>query len=428
MPDDASGDGRQWASSDLSGPEDDDLPLPGRWPHAQHDADDASITGARAGDLSLPEAKKATRDRARALEALLIETVQRHWPTSARAQAADAEPPRRTGMHARLLPVLQAVPWMLGGLFLFSFAWDFPGWVLGAFGYALPLEGLLRIVSVSGLIGFFTNWLAVTMLFQPREPRPVFGQGLIPAQKERVVWRLSEAISDDLINERIIKEKIRRSGIVRRYREKLLQTTHAVVEDEDFRGALKALADEYARSVLRAPAVQKRIARFIIDRLEAHAGDGLGGVALRAYRALGEHDFRRRIDEVVRRLPQSVEPALDEIDHLLDRLPAHLEKRSDRLEEAATRLVLGFVENLDVQAMVRERMEAYDERKLEELFKKTSNEQLNYIKYLGGLLGGLGGLVIWAPLPALTCFALVGLLLYTLDEMLLRTRATPSSP
>jgi hypothetical protein len=418
--DDASGDDRQWASGDLAGGGS-AFPLPGRWPHARYSGDTPEA------DLSLPEAKKAARDRARDLEALLTQAAARHWPSGESGPArTDAEPPRRTGLHAKALPVIRAVPWALGALFAVSLAWDFPQEALRLFGYEWPLAGLLRAVSVSGLIGFFTNWLAVTMLFRPREERPVFGQGLVPAQKERVVWRLSEAISEDLVNEAVVKEKIRRSGIVERYRERAMQTTRAVLEDEDFRRELKGMAERYAREVLRAPVVQERLARFLIERLEARAArGGLGGALLRVYRTLGEQDFRRRIDRFIQRLPESVEPALGRLDVLLDRLPAHLEKRAGRLEEAATRLVLGFVESLDLRAMVRERMAAYDERKLERLFKKTSNEQLNYIKYLGGILGVVGGCVIWAPLPALALFALVGGLLYLLDEVLLHARPSP---
>ncbi|PSQ81368.1 MAG: DUF445 domain-containing protein [Bacteroidetes bacterium QS_8_68_15] len=439
MPDDPSDTDRRWTSGDLSergggsGADGDaekhpseETPLPGRWPHARYDdakADDDE--GNRAADLSLPEAREVTRDRARDLETLLSHAFRRHWPASEADDETDAEPPRRTGLHAKALPLLRAVPWALAALFLFSFAWNFSGWTLRLFGRAWPAEGLLRIVSVSGLIGFATNWLAVTMLFQPRQERPLFGQGLIPAQKERVVWRLSEAISEDLINEDVVKEKIRRSGIVRRYREKAVETMHAVARDEAFRRDLKELAEGYAQRVLRAPAVQERIAQLIIERLEAHAArGGLGGLVLGTYRTLGEQDFRRRIDAIVRRLPESVEPALAELDLLLDRLPAHLEKRSDRFEEATTRLVLRFVENLDVERMVRERMEAYDERRLERLFKKTSNEQLNYIKYLGGILGAMGGLIIWAPGPALAFFALAGAVLWSVDEGLFRMQAS----
>lgn len=421
-----SDDDRRWASDDLADASGEDgLPLPGHWPHA--DRDPSATEGQLPAHehrptLSLPEAKRATRDRARAFETLLTDYAQRHWPASPPSDAAPAAPPRRVGLHARLLPLLRAVPWALAALFAASFFWDFPDAALSLLGYTLPVAGLLRIITVSGLIGFATNWLAVTMLFQPRQRRPVFGQGLIPAQRERVAWRLAEAISEDLINEDVIKTKIQQSGLIPRYREKLLETTRAVLDDPGFRRELKGLTEAYARSVLRAPQVQHRIADFIIERLEAHAGEGLPGLALNTYRLFNEEDFRRRIDEAVRALPQSVDPALDEMDRLLDRLPAHLERRSDRLEQAATRLVLRFVENLDVYTMVRERMDAYDEQKLEELFKKTSNEQLNYIKYLGGILGALGGLVIWAPLPALIFFTSAGLLLYAFDEILFRAR------
>ena len=75
--------------------------------------------------------------------------------------------------------------------------------------------------------------------------------------------------------------------------------------------------------------------------------------------------------------------------------------------------------------MIIGNMRQYDEQKLEQLIKNTSNEQLNYIKYHGGVLGLFGGLVIWKPLLALAVFGTLGLLLYALDEMLLRAgRAT----
>jgi hypothetical protein len=68
--------------------------------------------------------------------------------------------------------------------------------------------------------------------------------------------------------------------------------------------------------------------------------------------------------------------------------------------------------------MILENMQRYDERQLEELIKNSSNEQLNYIKYLGGVLGFFGGLVIWQPLPALLTFGAAGLLVFGIDRML----------
>lgn len=369
---------------------------------------------------TLPEAREITRARARDLRTILSKYVARHLPPPPPARPSTDEPPRAVGAHARLLPLLQIVPWGLAALFAFSFVWDFPGWRISPLGYPLELTGLLRMLSVSGLIGFLTNWLAITMLFNPRENRPIFGQGLIPAQRERVIYRLAKAVSEELINETIIKEKIEESGVITKYREMALTVTRGVVEDPDFRTELKALTADYVETVLASEAVRQKIAAFLVEKVEGYAGAGLGGLALRAYRFLNEADFQRRVDEAIRQIPTSLDTALDGIDHVLDRVPEKIEARSDEIEAWVTKIVLGFVEKLDVYDMVVTNMQRYDDQKLENLLKNTSNEQLNYIKYLGGVLGLFGGLVIWKPLLSLIIFGSLGLFLYTLDELLYR--------
>ncbi|HMB93545.1 MAG TPA: DUF445 family protein, partial [Rhodothermales bacterium] len=184
---------------------------------------------------------------------------------------------------------------------------------------------------------------------------------------------------------------------------------------------LKQLTSDYVDNVLGSEEVRQKIVAFTIQKLEEHTSESIGGLAIRAYRFLNEEDFQRRIDEAVRDLPTSLDSALDHMDVLLDSLPAKLAERSDEIEEWATKIVLGFVENLDVYSMIIGNMRQYDEQKLETLLKNTSNEQLNYIKYLGGVLGFFGGLVIWRPLLALAVFGTLGLALYGLDVALLRT-------
>jgi uncharacterized membrane-anchored protein YjiN (DUF445 family) len=371
---------------------------------------------------SLPEARERTRQRARELKDLLTVYVRRHLPETPAPSPAPEEPPRMKGPYGMLLPILQTIPWILGLLFVASFFWDFPDVILTLFGYDLELEGLLRIASVSGLIGFFTNWLAITMLFHPRKRRPIFGQGLIPSQRERVIFRLAQAVSKELINEDIIKAKIEESGVISRYRETAMYVTRGVLEDADFRRELKVIVGEYVEEVLSAPDMRDKIVRFTIEKLEGYAGRGLGGAALKLYRFMNEEDFQRRIDEAVKELPNSIDPVLDGLDDLLDRLPEQIEARSEDIETWATRLILGFVEKLDVYRMITENMHRYDEQQLERLLKNTSNEQLNYIKYLGGILGFLGGFIIWKPVLALTGFAITLAILLTLDVVLFRLK------
>jgi uncharacterized membrane-anchored protein YjiN (DUF445 family) len=373
-------------------------------------------------ETSVDEAKVLTGLRLAELRRLIGRYARRHLPPLPAGRPAAPEPPRSVGAHARILPYLRLIPWMLALLFGASFLWDFQGLVRTIGGVTLELEGLLRIISVSGLIGFFTNWLAITMLFNPRERRPIFGQGLIPAQRERVVYRLAKAVSEELINEQIISAKIEESGIIGKYRDVTLAVTRGVVEDPEFRLELKALTADYLDSVLSSTAVRDRIVEFMEEKIHALAGTGWAGLALRAYRFWNEDDFQRRLEAAVRELPSSLDAALDQVDHVLDRIPEKIEARSVDIEAWVTRAVLGFVEQLDVYGMIVDNMERYDEGKLEALIKNTSNEQLNYIKYLGGVLGAVGGFVIWRPFLALAFFGVVGGAFWVIDEFLFRQK------
>lgn len=372
---------------------------------------------------SIPEAKAVTRRRAHDLGLLIARYVRRHLPPRApSAPPAVPEPPRLQGRIGQILPVMRLIPWVLGAVFALSLVWDFPGQTVALFGRTLAVEGLLRVLSVSGLIGFGTNWLAITMLFQPREKRPIVPQGLIPAQRERVIFRLAQAISQELINEELIKQKIEESGAIRKYREQAVGVLKSVVEDEAFRGELKELAAAYVESVLGSEDMRAQLTEIAMRKIEEVAGQGFRGLALKAYRAVNEAAFQRSIERAVREIPGALDPLLDRLDEALDRVPEKVEARSDQIEALATKTVLGFVERLDVYAMIVENARGFDEAQLENLLKKTSNEQLNYIKYLGGVLGVVGGFVIWEPVLALALLTALTLGLWGLDEALFRLR------
>lgn len=382
-------------------------------------ADGASDVPRETG-VTVAEAREVTKARAADFRHLVASYIRRHLPTGADGDKPRHEPPRVQGSHARLLPLLQVIPWGLMIMFGASFLWDFPGMELTLFGRVFLLEGLMRIVAVSGMIGFLTNWVAITMLFNPRQVRPIFGQGLIPAQRERVIYRLATAVSEELINEEIIKQKIEENAIIPKYRELAMSVARGVLEDPEFRSDLKSLTADYVETVLTSDEVRKRIVDFVVEKIESYVGEGVGGMALKAYRYLNEDDFKRRIDQAVHGIPTQLDIVLDEMDALLDKVPEKIEARAEDIEEFATRIVLGFVENLDVYDMVMSNMMAYDEGRLEALIKNSSNEQLNYIKYLGGVLGAIGGLVIWQPLPALVAFGGIGAVLFGIDEVLYR--------
>ena len=312
-------------------------------------------------------------------------------------------------------------PAILTALFVVSFVWDFPGFSFQVWNTPVALDGLLRMLSVSGLIGFLTNWLAVAMLFQPRYRRPIFGQGLIPAQRERVIARLAQAISERLINAQLIHQQIETSGLIARSREAVVQMVRGMVEDPEFRADLKQLVINSAEQIMADPRVRQELVQLVMQKMRQRA-TGLSGVILTLLHHFKEDELEMQIDIAIQELPGSLDRLLDRGHQLLDAVPLHLETRSEELEQWATHIVLHFVQQLDVHGLLLANMDKYDEAQLEDLLKNTSNEQFNYIKYLGGVLGFFGGLVIWQPVPALILFGVLGLSLWLIDEALMKLR------
>ena len=127
----------------------------------QPDSEEIPSTG-----VSVREAREVTRERAADFRALLSKYVKRHLPSKKDAKSTDAGVPKVEGNHASMLPLLRLIPWILLIFFTVSFAWDFPEMSFTLMGRVFVLDGLMRIVAVSGLIGFLTNWVAITMLFK----------------------------------------------------------------------------------------------------------------------------------------------------------------------------------------------------------------------------------------------------------------------
>ncbi|HMO32632.1 MAG TPA: DUF445 family protein [Lacibacter sp.] len=70
---------------------------------------------------------------------------------------------------------------------------------------------LLLIPVISAFIGWFTNWVAIKMLFHPKEPRFVLGyriQGIFPKRQEQFAVKLGKLVSDELLSFTDIEARI----------------------------------------------------------------------------------------------------------------------------------------------------------------------------------------------------------------------------
>jgi uncharacterized membrane protein YheB (UPF0754 family) len=110
---------------------------------------------------------------------------------------------------------------------------------------------LYAIPFISAAIGWFTNYVAIKMLFYPREEKD-FGlfklHGIFPKRKPVLAERLGRIVANDLLSPKVLKERI---------------------DNEDNRGKLKSAimvqVDDYLKTKFKES--NKMFAMFLNDKV-----------------------------------------------------------------------------------------------------------------------------------------------------------------
>ncbi len=70
---------------------------------------------------------------------------------------------------------------------------------------------MILIPIVSAFIGWFTNFIAIKMLFHPRQPKKILGftfQGIFPKRQQQFAEKLGKLVSNELLSFEDIEAKI----------------------------------------------------------------------------------------------------------------------------------------------------------------------------------------------------------------------------
>jgi uncharacterized membrane protein YheB (UPF0754 family) len=70
---------------------------------------------------------------------------------------------------------------------------------------------LFIIPVISAFIGWVTNWIAIKMLFHPREPKKILGinfHGIFPKRQKQFAEKLGKLVSDEFLSFSDIEQKI----------------------------------------------------------------------------------------------------------------------------------------------------------------------------------------------------------------------------
>lgn len=304
-----------------------------------------------------------------------------------------------TGFGMRL--ALAAFMPVCGIVFALSFLWDW--------------HGLLRSCGVAGMIGFATNWVAIKMLFWPRESRPIFGQGLIPSQRDQLIEKVADEVLANLINEELILQRIEDARIIERLSTSAIERLAEVVRDDAFKEDLRAMILTWVADLTRDPDFRRRLANRAERSLEDFAGEGMRAWMVKRLKSTWRPSLIALINREVEDLDATVTEGLEHLDELVERFPEALAERQDAIDKVLSQMLLGLVREVDVRAIVLDQLATITTEQLEKGFREFSDDKLSFITLLGGVLGVVGGTVIVWPLPSLAVLLAGGLGLFGLD-------------
>ena len=250
------------------------------------------------------------------------------------------------------------------------------------------------LIGLAIVHGFFAAWLAIWMLFYPREAKFIWGRklpftpGLIPSSRGAFEEVLAEAIASQILQPETLFESAKKQGITQTVRQALPQHLELLMNDEDFptkisEGVASAIRDhlrskrgleqELDGSAL-VPYSKKSIFSLsrIMDRLWSSIDEGID-------RVCGSQQFRDTVRQSVKRTATE-----------LDDDSSALSGKVDGLVEE----IIGIgVHSLDLKALILERLLSLSNEEIENLVFMAAGKQLRSIKSVAAILGIFFGLL-----------------------------------
>lgn len=165
----------------------------------------------------------------------------------------------------------------------------------------VQVAGLILFATVHGYLG---AWIAVRMLFRPRQPFKVFGitlfpQGMIPRHRERLASTIGKAVGEELVSKETVLEELFEKNFLRRKIENLIDSYAQDFLNRDHPTLIEALP-----SGLREPFLDA------VSALQLKIGAHIQGVLKSEETAQSINGFvERRVDEF---LSKRVSEVIDE--------------------------------------------------------------------------------------------------------------------
>lgn len=211
---------------------------------------------------------------------------------------------------------------------------------------------------IGAVIGYITNWLAIKMLFRPREAKYIFGMklpftpGLIPKEKSRIANKVGETVGTHLLNSDSLSKALKDDKIKAKFnevaKEKINQVinSNSTLEDslkntlgENYYALKENMINNIAKTILESikeEEFKNKVKFYIVDSIkeglnknpekiidfinsnkfreviintleEEKTRDIIGKALLKEAKTLGKEDLT--IEEVI---PENIKPYIEE--------------------------------------------------------------------------------------------------------------------
>lgn len=321
---------------------------------------------------------------------------------------------------------------------------------------SIELSYLLGPLS-GGIIGYFTNWLAIKMMFRPHQAKYVFGihipftPGIIPKEKGRMSEAIGAAISENLMSKDVLERYLLSDNMLNKLRssveefvncqktneesvrlflmhylsaeevtnissninEGIAQQTYTKLADPAFGDTVSKVVMEHVSKTLSGDGAKVLLAGIggLAKGLNGVAASLLGvdivGKFLGLLREPAEKFLANNINEMLRTngkeivcnmMGNEVDSFLDKpIAQLLDGHDEHLAQIPNTVESIYKTIITEhlphILESLDVSKIVSERINEMDMDETEKLIFQVMDKELKAIVWLGALLGAAIGTV-----------------------------------
>ena len=254
---------------------------------------------------------------------------------------------------------------------------------------------VLAIVTPTA-VGFWTNWLAVKMLFHPRRQNAVWW-GLVPARRSELVDSIANGVMQQLISPEIVHAYLHQSAIVQDFVTRSAAALKETIDHPKFRLELKGVVYGLVYDFATSPQTRLSVEELVSTKIRDWTGGTVSEKIVEWTKALWGPKVLSQVVQALPELPKATDSVLARIDEYLDKVPDLMERESSRIEDAITKVIVEGLRNLNIRQVVKSQLDKMDEQALETMLTSNVTTELRFIQTSGGVFGFLAGLAFVYP-------------------------------